>query len=321
MDRRQFLKWSLATVGAFGIGRIIGNFYKQPSIVTLLDVPDTNRDFHREIARVMADDGLVLRDKKVLLKPNFVEWHPGRPINTDIEVIRQVAEACLLLGAREVIVGEAAGHRRDPWFSVNNPAVRQALDKKIRRVDLNHGNVTRILNKGFYTGLPCFYLAEDLTSADVVISLPKLKTHHWVGATLSMKNLFGTLPGIYYGWPKNVLHCRGIVGSIVDLALSIPVHYAIIDGIIGMEGDGPILGTPKKVGTILMGKDLLAVDSTAARIMGFDAFQLSYMALAALHLPGLDSSIISYRGEHPRKYATRFDCLAPFKPFQKNIVW
>ena len=52
------------------------------------------------------------------------------------------------------------------------------------------------------------------------ISLPKLKTHHWAGATLSLKNLFGTLPGICYGWPKNELHWRGIANSIVDIALT-----------------------------------------------------------------------------------------------------
>ena len=82
-----------------------------------------------------------------------------------------------------------------------------------------------------------------MLTADVFISLPKMKTHHWAGATLSLKNLFGTLPGICYGWPKNELHWRGIPNSIVDIALTQTPHLAIVDGIVGMEGDGPLVGT------------------------------------------------------------------------------
>ena len=59
-----------------------------------------------------------------------------------------------------------------------------------------------------------------------------------------MKNLFGVMPGLYYGWPKNVLHHAGIGGSILDINAAVKPHLAIVDGIIGMEGDGPIMGTP-----------------------------------------------------------------------------
>jgi uncharacterized protein (DUF362 family) len=170
----------------------------------------------------------------------------------------------------------------------------------------------RLTNKGRYTGLPHFYVAAAVARADVVISMPKLKTHHWVGVTLSMKNLFGTLPGIFYGWPKNLLHQRGIPNSIIDLALTIPVHYAIVDGVIGMEGDGPIMGVAKQVGAVIMGKNLLAVDCTAARIMGFDPYKIDYLATAGNHLPGLHEGDIAYRGEHPKKFAARFDCLPQF---------
>src|SRR5947208_11529032 len=94
-----------------------------------------------------------------------------------------------------------------------------------------------------------------------------MKTHHWAGATLALKSLFGTLPGICYGWPKNELHWRGIPNSIVDIALTHTPHLAIVDGIVGMEGDGPLQGTAKKVGAIVMGADLVAVDATCCRRM------------------------------------------------------
>ena len=101
-------------------------------------------------------------------------------------------------------------------------------------------------NLGRLTGLEYLYLSRTIANAEVVISLPKLKTHHWAGATLSLKNLFGTLPGICYGWPKNELHWRGIDNSIVDIALTRTPDLAIVDGIIGMEGDGPLNGTPSR---------------------------------------------------------------------------
>ena len=233
-------------------------FAPAPCPVTLLPMADYGLDTEREIAAIMSGDGLSLKGKKVLLKPNFIEAHPERPINTNPAVIACAAHACLRLGAAQVVVGEASGHRRDPWFSVLNPALRSILDKKVRCVDLNHCDAVGTPNKGGLTGLPHFYLARPVADADVLISLPKMKTHHWVGVTLGLKNLFGVLPGIYYGWPKNLLHYRGIERSILDLARTIKVHYSIIDGVVGMEGDGPIMGKAKPVGALVISSFPLA---------------------------------------------------------------
>ena len=119
------------------------------------------------------------------------------------------------------------------------------------------------------------------------ISLPKLKTHHWAGATLSLKNLFGTLPGICYGWPKNELHWRGIQNSIVDIACTHTPHLAIVDGIVGMEGDGPLNGTARHVGALVMGTDLVAVDATCCRLMRLPPERVPTLVLAAHKRLGL----------------------------------
>ena len=248
MKRREFLKDASLLAAATAYGDVAGKPPVASCPVTLLAMPDYGRDLSREIAAVMSADGLVLKGKKVLLKPNFVEAHPARPINTNIAVIASAAHACLRLGAAEVIVGEASGHRRDPWFSVLNPSLRGILDKKVKCVDLNHGDAVSVPNAGRRTGLPVFYVARPVAGADILISMPKMKTHHWMAVTLCLKNLFGILPGVYYGWPKNLLHFRGIDNSILDLARTIKVHYNIIDGVVGMEGDGPIMGKAKPVG-------------------------------------------------------------------------
>jgi uncharacterized protein (DUF362 family) len=318
MNRREFISCILSGIGTTGLTYLSDGCARKTIPVTILGISDLSRDYHKDFARVLTEDNLAISGKVVLLKPNFVEYHEGRPIHTDIRLISQVSEACLSLGAKEVIVAEAAGHRRDPWHSVHNPILKENLDPRVHRIDLNHSSAVRIRNKGSYTGFPFFYVSEPVAHADVVISMAKMKTHHWVGVTLSMKNLFGTLPGIFYGWPKNPLHLRGIENSILDLAQTVPVHYAIVDGVIGMEGDGPIMGTAKPVGAVLMGRDLLAVDCTAARIMGFNQRKIPYLKKAGLHFPGLRESSIAYRGEHPKRFATKFDCLPQFAEAQDD---
>jgi uncharacterized protein (DUF362 family) len=124
-----------------------------------------------------------------------------------------------------------------------------------------------------------------------------------------MKNLFGVVPGAVYGWPKNLLHARGITESIVDLTASLAPHFAIVDGIVGMEGDGPIMGTPKPLGAVVMGPDLVAVDATSARLIGVNPSKLEYLVTASRFLGNIDSSRIEQRGEPIARFQTRFALL------------
>jgi uncharacterized protein (DUF362 family) len=224
-----------------------------------------------------------LKDKRVVLKPNLVEWHPGKVINTDPRVVSAVIELCKREGAREIIVAEGPGHWRNVEFLVAESGLGEVLQRhNVPFVDINHDEPVKAPNMGQLTKLEYLYLSRTIESADVLISLPKLKTHHWAGATLSLKNLFGTLPGIYYGWPKNELHWRGIHNSIVDIALTRTPDLAIVDGIIGMEGDGPLNGEAKPFGALIMGHDLVAVDATCARLMMLDPAKIGYLVLGQM---------------------------------------
>ena len=221
-----------------------------------------------------------LAGKRVVLKPNLVEYHRGKVINTDPRVVAAVIELCQAEGAAEVIVAEGPGHWRNVHFLVEESGLGEVLRRhNVPFVDLNHDEPEKMLNLGRLTGLDYLYIARTVVQTDVFISLPKLKTHHWAGATLSLKNLFGTLPGICYGWPKNELHWRGIPHSIIDIALTNTPHLAIVDGIIGMEGDGPLNGKAKPAGVLVMGADLLAVDATCCRLMGLDPRRVPYLIL------------------------------------------
>src|SRR5262249_32289797 len=148
-------------------------------------------------------------------------------------------------------------------------------------IDLNPDDIYTRRNSRGFTGLRQLFLPVTLRRADVIVSLPKLKTHHWVGMTCAMKNLFGVMPGICYGWPKNVLHREGIPQSILVITRAVGADLAIVDGIIAMEGDGPILGAPRAAGVLAMGTNLTAVDATMARIMEIDPRQIPYLAGAS----------------------------------------
>jgi uncharacterized protein (DUF362 family) len=164
-------------------------------------------------------------------------------------------------------------------------------------VDLNHDDVEFVPNLLKQTSLSRLALPISLRRADLIVSLPKLKTHHWAGVTLSLKNLFGVMPGIVYGWPKNVLHYAGIGRSILDIAAAVRPHLAIVDGIVGMEGDGPIMGMPRQMGVLVMGTNLPAVDATCARLMRIDPHRVEYLAAASSRLGPIAERHISQRGE------------------------
>src|SRR5690606_17148444 len=125
----------------------------------------------------------------------------------------------------------------------------------------------------------------------------------------SMKNFFGVVPGAVYGWPKNLLHLRGIDASILDLVGTVRPGLAIVDGVIGMEGDGPIMGQARPLGILAMGTDLPAVDATCARIIGLDPAQVPYLNAAGHYLGNVDEARIEHRGERPERYRTEFDLI------------
>jgi uncharacterized protein (DUF362 family) len=239
------------------------------------------------------------RGKSVLLKPNLVEPTREAPqVNTHPALVRAVAEVFRRWRVRDVFVAEGQGHCRDSELVLEQSGLGPMLDaEKIEFVDLNHDEVFLVPNRLGFTKLSQLGLPATLRRAEIIVSLPKMKTHHWAGVTLAMKNLFGVMPGVYYGWPKNVLHHAGIPGSILDINAAVRPHLAIVDGIIGMEGDGPIMGTPRHAGVLVMGTNLPAVDATAARLMGINPWRVAYLASASGPLGPIAERHIIQRGE------------------------
>ena len=289
--------------------------FTHPSVsnVALLPAARYDDDLADVVARGLKLLGVNVGGKRVLLKPNLVEYSAERVVNTHPLLVAGAAQALLSAGAASVVVAEGPGHRRDIEYLLTATGLYDYLrDLRVRFVDLNHDDVRAVPLGSRFTELSEIKLPVELLEADLVVSMPKLKTHHWAGITASMKNLFGVVPGAVYGWPKNLLHWRGIDNSILDLAATIRPGLAIVDGIVGMEGDGPIMGTAKPVGCVLMGTDPVAVDATCARVMGLRPEQINCLRMASEFLGNLDAQAIAQQGERLERFRTPFNVLPQF---------
>jgi uncharacterized protein (DUF362 family) len=317
LTRRDVLL-AAATGLVLGAGSLVvpKRYFRRPqrAQVFVAKVAHYQLDIADAITRGMRELGISpeeLKDKRVLLKPNLVETASGAPhINTHPLVLRGAVEAFLQLGASTVMVAEGPGHRRDTLAVYEESGLADVLtEDRIRFHDLNYITGYELPNAGRQSSMRTLTFPALFKEVDWIVSVAKMKTHHWAGATLSMKNLFGVMPGIYYGWPKNVLHQAGIENSILDINATLKPSFAIVDGIVGMEGDGPIMGDPKKAGVLVMGRNLAAVDATCCRIMGIDPYKVSYLERADNWLGPIGEGSIEQRGEAVASVRTNFELI------------
>jgi uncharacterized protein (DUF362 family) len=227
-----------------------------------------------------------LTGRRVLIKPNLVVALPASTgATTDPEVTRAVVDLALEGGASEVVIVEsgAQGAHFSPcgydFFDTYDPLGR------VRLLNLKPEPVT-LAPLGGGLAYSAVYLADVLLDPDAVfISVAKLKTHNEALATLTTKNLFG-LPAVdrYVSVPgagRFAMHDRGVPQTIVDLARLRPIHYSVIDGIWGMEGAGPLFGTPIAMNVVLAGRNSVAVDRAGLAAMELEQSSVRHLANAS----------------------------------------
>jgi uncharacterized protein (DUF362 family) len=271
-------------------------------------------DIAAVLHETLSEFKLPVRGKTVLLKPNFVGFDPQGKTNTHPAVVNAARETFLRLGASTVLVGEGPALDRDTEAVIESIRLREYMGPLSQIfIDLNVDEVDRVILRTRASRLRELYLPNTVLGIDFLVSLPKMKTHHWAGVTLSLKNMFGVVPGSCYGWPKNALHWAGIDRAILDINAAVRPDFAIVDGIIGMEGNGPIQGEPKLCGLLVLGDDPVAVDATCARIMGLLPEKIKYIAQAATLLGHIRPDQIQQIGESISSTCTPFAVLDAFK--------
>ncbi len=277
--------------------------------VSIVKAPSYDQRVYDAVFRMIAGHNLNVTGKRVVLKPNLVEYDATTAINTHPLIVHAAWEAFRKLGAATVHIAEGPGHRRGTLDLAHAAGYFDTVPRfEDNFTDLNTDTVAKRAIPNPVSQLNGLYLPQTVLDCDLLVSIAKMKTHHWAGATLSMKNLFGVVPGAVYGWPKNVLHWAGIPESIVDLHHLFPRQFAIVDGVIGMEGNGPIQGTPKHAGVLVAGPDPVAVDATCCRIMSLDPGKIAYLQIAR-GAENLRESAFRQTGENIRAVRTPFNVV------------
>jgi len=329
ISRRTVLKGAVAASAGVALGgasaALILDRRSRPWDADAFPPPGTSRvavvraaAYDDGLESIVADGlravGADVRARSVLLKPNLVEYDPTTAINTDPRLVAATVLALRRLGARSVTVGEGPGHRRDLEYVVTASGLLDALAAvDAPFVDLNTAPVVRRPLRSSFTDLGELWLPAPIVDADVVVSMPKMKTHHWAGATLSLKNCFGCVPGRIYGWPKNVLHWAGLNQAIVDVAAAVHPALQIVDGIVGMQGNGPIQGEPVHAGLLVFGNDAVSTDVTAARLMGLVPERIPSIEGAGRFLGQADPERIRQEGEPVGPNVVDFAVLPQFR--------
>lgn len=211
---------------------------------------------------------LIPHNSKVLLKPNLLSVEKkGSPTVTHYAVFEAVIRI-----VKEYTDNISFGD--SPGFGDGKKAAEKCgLMEVAEKYDVRFADFNESVHVKFDNSILCksWNVAKAPYEADVVITLPKLKTHAMAYFTGAVKNQFGCIPGTQKAtWHTRMPEANNFCKMLLDLNKLVGTSFAILDGIIGMEGNGPRNGTPKEMDLIIMGESLTAVDSTAVRLIGYE---------------------------------------------------
>ncbi len=247
--------------------------------------------------------GVVKDGDKVVLKPNLTYYRADRPLpgcTTELCVARAVVDCLRKQAPRcSITIAEGSGMDAKAVFDAYEytkyaekegiPLVDLAKDKR-ELVKLSDGPDVRE-----------YRMPKTLREADVFVNVPVLKTHQLSVISVGLKSYYGVLPNPRGGWHETVDQ------TLTDLARLRKSDLIVVDGLVAMEGQGPVDGSPVQMNLVIAGKDLVAVDAVAGAIMGLDPLEISH--LQAAHAAGLgenDLSRITVKGTPIEKVRRKF---------------
>lgn len=256
----------------------------------------------------------ILKGNKILIKPNFLK--PSlieKAIITHPSIIKSIVTLLKDSGA-EITIGDSPG-----FGNINKVIEKSGLTDFLKKADIKISDFSKTkkvkINGLLYKELE---MPVDVIESDFIINLPKLKTHQMMFLTLAVKNLFGCV----YGLQKIKYHLTAgrkyeiFAILLLDIYQAIKPKINILDGVVGMEGDGPSSGTPRKFGFIGMGDDALSLDTATAKLLNIPLHNVPYLKVALeKKLPQADINNIKVISDEisitpplkpPPNYATNF---------------
>jgi uncharacterized protein (DUF362 family)/Pyruvate/2-oxoacid:ferredoxin oxidoreductase delta subunit len=226
---------------------------------------------------------IVKAGNKVLLKVNaLMEVEPERAATTHPAIVQALIREIKKLGAFAYI-GDSPGDpsadiqrtmEKTGMFSAAQKAGGEILNfQKSKIVDIDSPSQNKRIKQ--------LKICQAVLDADVIINLPKLKTHGWTLFTGAIKNLYGVVPGFF----KSRYHLIApqpyeFSKTLVDILEIVKPQLNIMDAVIGMEGPGPSAGYPRKMGAILFSTDAVAMDAVCAEAIGYKALGIDTTKIA-----------------------------------------
>lgn len=227
-------------------------------------------------------EAFVKPGMKVAIKPNLV--HKSKPEQcavTHPAIVEAVARQVRELGAEVVLAESPGGPYNQAVLRGVYAASGMAEAAERTGMTLNFDCSERVVKNeqaAVYREMP---ILTPLAQADVIINIAKLKSHTLTVYSGATKNLYGAIPGLL----KAELHFRfqsreAFSDMLVDIAEAVAPQLSIIDGVWGMEGEGPGTGDPKKMGVLLASASPYALDDAAAGLLGFDREEIPVLVAA-----------------------------------------
>ncbi len=230
------------------------------------DVQSIRTAVRRAVELIGGIDDLIKPGMKVLLNPSWVappcEVEAGCITHPD--VTRAVAEIVKELGARPIIA-ESSAVGVDTEKVIDGSGYRLLREEGYELIDLKKTRTVMMPVPSAGKVFAEIEIFEPVKEADVIISLPKLKTHDQTEITCAIKKLKGLLSDKY----KRLMHQEGLFEGVVDLLSAVKPRLAVVDATYCQEGVGPVFGRPVEMDLIVAGKDLVAVDAVCGRIIGY----------------------------------------------------
>jgi uncharacterized protein (DUF362 family) len=243
------------------------------SPVSILQCPDYTLEKVREVVKKSFEnlggiEKFVKKGDRVLVKPNLLSAkEPERAITTHPAVVQAVVEEVQKLGAIPWISDSPGGADRGVKRVFDKTLMTQVAQTTGARLFPFEGS--GVYERKAQSG-KIYYIAKPASDADVIISLPKLKTHSFLLYTGAVKNMFGTIPGFRKAeYHKEAPKTYEFASVMVDIFSLRPPEISLMDAVVVMEGDGPSSGSPQYLGLILASPDAVALDTVGAKIFGY----------------------------------------------------
>lgn len=245
----------------------------------------------------------------IFVKINHLSPHapPERAICTHPAFLREVLRILLELGARVTVGDDVNFGRREEFLATGFRDVCAELG--VALVNLRETGFAKVPIAGAL--LDSVYIARPVLEADLVLNLPKLKTHSFTIFTGAVKNLYGVIPyGSRLDGHRRFMRNDMFSRMLVDIFSAVPRQFTIMDAVVGMDGEGPSAGMPRTIGLVISGADGVAVDAIASGLVSYDPLRIFTTAVAHERNLGVgDPACIDVLGEDPA--AVR---VADFRP-------